>query len=456
MQRTGTVVNGFAPRCGADTAKSLVAKPRDTQQQQCDAVVFDTFNANGSTATLKQRIGATQALVLFVQESGVHSGNIGEVTDWCSKRKWHAVFCPAELKHSGKTAAGVAILCRFHIGLRLPEPHEGTGQVYPHRVLHCVLHIPGWPKINAVCGYLVSGVGLNPMNVDILKAIGMQVERHLDWVVAADWNLTVSAVEASKLPSKLEAKIVAPSVSTCISAHTASILDYFLASSSFSKVVSAARTVSTHPGGPHKPVQLETKPGAANLQQLVAMMPPSIPNERVFGPANKIGNWNTPLAVAQKAAQAAKSGTLLEAKALLDTSYVLFANAAELELIACTDAECKRKGLRGLLPRLQFQPVLNRTAAPDDDVCVHKGWQWLEYVARELLQSVHADALTQQQRTNFAEYANVIHGRSFVGFGLTARLDDAGAECARHLEAALRRQCFGKLSNRPCKILMTL
>ena len=195
---------------------------------------------------------------------------------------------------------------------------------------------------------------------------------------------------------------------------TSSIIDFYVASSSMSRVVTATTTCADHPGGPHKPVQFMAKANAGDLCQLVARAHGKIPCERVFGPCNRGVDWSVPLAVAQKAAIAAKESSLYEAKALMDTAYALFANGAERELMACTDVVLKRPGLRAVMPQLHYSPVMNRIKTLDDDICIQKGWQWLEHVSREIHQTMHDNALSAQQKLNLGEYAGIIAGHSYI------------------------------------------
>ena len=89
-----------------------------------DSFSFETFNGN-CLETLKARLDATDAWLLFAQETGILPERAGEVAAWAASRGWHFLGTHAKACDQGQTSGGAAVFARAELGLRWPSDRQG-------------------------------------------------------------------------------------------------------------------------------------------------------------------------------------------------------------------------------------------------------------------------------------------------------------------------------------------
>ena len=184
----------------------LHANPRgDAAVDSADAAAGHTITSYNSSGlrSLKRYLLSTGSLVVAAQETGITESLYAEVVDWCAGRGWKVLHSPAKASDCegsrGATSAGVAVFVRHALGLRWPEPGmgEGRGVVYPHRSVHVIVELVGWPPFGVTSSYLFAGEGLSRSNLKVMAAMGTargpkSPDLHV-W--AADWNMNPSVVD---------------------------------------------------------------------------------------------------------------------------------------------------------------------------------------------------------------------------------------------------------------------
>ena len=123
------------------------------------APVFESINVS-SWGTLQEQLPKVRddVLVVLVQETKLLGAQIPDATHWLAVRGWNAVWLPAQLTEKGGASAGVAILARDRMGIRLPTEKEGGNEVVPHRVLFRTCEAKGGAEPQAVEGAGTGGL----------------------------------------------------------------------------------------------------------------------------------------------------------------------------------------------------------------------------------------------------------------------------------------------------------
>ena len=222
---------------------------------------------------------------------------------------------------NGQHSAGVAILARTSVGLRWPE-HIARGIVVPHRLIFAMIDLPGWPPILAGCAYMYTGEGLSKRNLHILKRAGEVLEgKHLS-LFGADWNFSASVLEMSGMPRRASMVALQADVETCATPQANAKIDFFLASSAFSKLVESTVVDTTWPKRPHRPVQLQLRSGAVKLHQLVYQAHQRLPNVLPIGPTPEPVDWSVARAIAENANSEADFGDVDVALGVLGQAWI--------------------------------------------------------------------------------------------------------------------------------------
>ena len=303
--------------------------------------------------------------------------------------KWHFLHSPA-LKCGGtKTSCGVAVFVRKDLaGIRWPAEGSSKGILWPRRAIHVIMDIPGLPETAVVCAYPETGKGLNKQNRALLAKIGSALEGK-DFIAAADWNITPSAVEFSGLPRRLGASLVVSKKCICFAGTSAVEYDFFMVFQKFTKPIEQVATIAAWPHRPHVPTQILFKEDIATATHLVYRQAPQLPNARVFGPLPRVDGQSAVVAVAELAAETAKNGSLTGAHFLIQTAYRHFANLAEREIAAATDKPLKRWGMRGRGLTCAVESIMWPKASSNAGKDVYSGWlAVLNYVKELVLEAI--------------------------------------------------------------------
>ena len=193
-----------------------------------------TFNASdqGPFASALESLALLEADIWMGQEHRVIcEQQLARMEARAKAAGYKATLCPALPTSAGSTSAGVGIGGRSCIGMGNAEPRFGS--VIPHVLwpghLVCA-HFDAVLKGGLLCfsPYLVHGLGLHGVNLEILRAIGIAA---CNWggpfLVGGDFNLEPGELISSGWLGLIGAQVVAPSCNTC-TIGAGSCIDFFL------------------------------------------------------------------------------------------------------------------------------------------------------------------------------------------------------------------------------------
>ena len=191
-----------------------------------DTAKVATFN--GSCWRTANSLLRTDALVVCVQEAKLSKqADLAEASQWALNNGWHSIFSAAGRGPKGGLSAGVAILARPIVGLRLPS--VGPWEVRKGRAIVAMVTLSGCPPIAVACTYLISGVGISKANAAILADVG-QVLEQLDapFVWGGDFNGSPASIAATEIHSRTGAAIIAApeGAATCRTPFKSSNIDF--------------------------------------------------------------------------------------------------------------------------------------------------------------------------------------------------------------------------------------
>ncbi|CAK0877015.1 unnamed protein product [Prorocentrum cordatum] len=192
----------------------LVAKkPRKVLPPTSTATQFiETFNGSG-WSTLRERLTMTTSVFVCAQELGLSELTAPQSLAAVRALGWR--FLISESYFNAKTqrcSAGVGVFVRDGFGLRWTDPT--CKAIVPHRAIQVTVDLPGF-SFNIVCAYFHVNDGVREKNLSLLSAIGAKIVEPPLTVIAADWNNSPAAVEATGFVQKLKAVILAPAAITC-------------------------------------------------------------------------------------------------------------------------------------------------------------------------------------------------------------------------------------------------
>jgi len=386
------------------------------------AAVLETYNGN-CWATFKKELARSKADVIVGQEIGVLADQIPRIQAWCASQGWHAIIEPSAQAGGGKLSAGVGVFARDYHGLRFP-PGRKSGSVVPHRVVHAVVDMLGWPSLHVVGSYLHDGDGLSAANVAILAKIGEELDGVEFFAAGADWNLWPAQVEHSGLPKRLRASLRHPpkGVPTCETAKASSIIDFFMLSEPVARAIDADAVDTTCTTGPHKPYSLTFQKNVRQLEQLIFAVPPKLPVVEVYGPKRQEPDWTVARALAESAATAARTDAPRAAQRYLDTAWRWFANVAEDELIEKTGADICR-GMRGRQAHPMWRKIIKVERSTTDEQQVAGGWAWLKTRLSTLRRLAGDMAGEWKPSTALNVHVDMMTTTDVEGTGLSIRLE---------------------------------
>ena len=110
----------------------------------------------------------------------------------------------------------------------------------------------------------------------------------------------------------------------------------------------------------HRPVALKFHDAPLQLGLREQRKPEKMNSQTVFGPQLQAPSWTLPRSLAEEAEQAIDDGNRGRARALLDDSFIKFADIAETVLIPVTMSEVKHKGRRARMPKSVWAPLYKK------------------------------------------------------------------------------------------------
>ena len=215
---------------------------------------------NGTTAQGIQRY--TEQLqqekrlphLLFVQEHHCRGEQLTDHQAWLAKAGYHSHVSPA-LPGAGKgTKAGVAVLARANLPLTKLHAVASPAAVAGHLA---VGHVSTFCKGGVACLsiYLAVGIGIAFENAEILaKAARVVKALQSQWILAGDFNNPIEALEP--YAKAIGGHIIAPSMSTCLSASGGSVIDYAIVSPGLFSALTSITVDEQACTAPHRPVLL--------------------------------------------------------------------------------------------------------------------------------------------------------------------------------------------------------
>ena len=259
------------------------------------------------------------------------------------------------------------------MGLRGLDPTDvNSHSVRQHRVCCGIVSPPGQPTMAVYSAYFFVGQGVGDANIDLLRDILQHRLRHdLPVLVGGDFQIGPEQWQATSWPSLGALDVICGSHSEPSYVHstTASVLDYFLVSSSLAAGIQRVGAVMRAPARCHRPVEIVFYDHLGHLQALKFRAPSELPRELPFGPLLPDAVFDDsggPLEQILCATNLLARGEWKEALHLRDLSYMEWAARSEEELASKTGATMTGRGVRnvrGRHPTLSWQPVV-RTQPP--------------------------------------------------------------------------------------------
>jgi len=215
----------------AEPAKE--AKKTRKSKRKVQGVIFETSNGTGWLPLL-ERIKATTADVLFLQEHRITEDQIAEKSSVLAEMGWRSAWPPAvrtseDHNDARCTSGGTAILTRWYIGLGpADESKPKEFALQPGRLTAAAIHVPGLCRIVVYAAYFVCGVGWSALNRDLADIIARHCIGHgRPWIIGADWNMDPDELAQTGFPDNISATILAPTnEDTCVSPGCSRTLDF--------------------------------------------------------------------------------------------------------------------------------------------------------------------------------------------------------------------------------------
>ena len=141
---------------------------------------------------------------------------------------------------------------------------------------------------------------------------------------------------------------------------------------------------------PHKLVLMSFFGDLASAKFLAIVQPQALPRERPFGnigPQQAGPIWENQMRICQDALESAKHDERRPALAKQRFAYKTWANTAEKELMAFTDATLKKEGARGRGLTYKWKPLMEATSVRVKRECPHLApsqLRWLKSKAATL------------------------------------------------------------------------
>ena len=356
------------------------------KQTQEVALAIDTYNST-SFKSLKRHLETIPSNVVLAQETHIVQSGVPEASQWASRRGWHSLWAPSlpgKARHT--SSGGIAIFVRSRFGLHDTLHHRGRTDDSPcalveGRLVRGFIDIPGYPQIAVYSVYLHVGLGLDQLNFDILSAIGGDVEMHgAPYVIAGDFNMSLQVLGTSGFAEKVRGQLVfsQQSQGTCRgSSGKTSLIDFFVVDSNLQRGISGVAFDEHSTMNPHRPVTMTFHPRISRFRALEFRLPEPLPKEAPFGLRPCGEDWQSVIASATVALEAARHLPRQQAMQAIGTAYAFWACLAEVDIAKATGAEISSPGLRAAPARLELKPVVPKPKLPqglDSDLRAHR---WL-------------------------------------------------------------------------------
>ena len=360
-----------------------------------------------SSSGLRDSIPATH--IVCAQEITMTKDAMADMDAWGAPRGWTFLAAPSLTSRKGKVHLGSAVFVRAGVGVRWPKGQEEI--LVPGRVLKVMVDIPDWPPVAVISAYLPVEGHKTREYLECLGAIGEALEGEDHFIVAADWNEDPAILEATGLPAKVGAMVVAPRAATCLMGDTsATRLDYFLVSMSLFNLTMGADVDHLHTGRPHRPTTLAIREDAATVEHLTYVDPPLLAKEipsHLHPIPPPLAQWPHLLKVCEDVVEASHHAPLATVQPMLDMAYRLYINAVEIEVEWRTDPDLaiKRYGTRGNIPKPAWTRVLGNVKKATQEETLLNAWKGLRACLSQASCLGAANPPTEGQLDMFKENA---------------------------------------------------
>ena len=189
-----------------------------------------------------------------------------------------------------------------------------------------------------------------------------------------DLNFIPSLLARAGFAQKMGLDIVAADdlIGSCASATGTAMLDYYMMSTDFARGIKEVKVDHGADTSPHKPVRMTFFGDLASAKFLGIMQPQALPRERPFGnigPQQAGPEWENEMRICQAAPESAKHDDQHTASQRF--AYKTWANTAERELMAYTDATLKKAGVGGRGLAYKWKPLMEATSVRVKRECPH-------------------------------------------------------------------------------------
>ncbi|CAK0864358.1 unnamed protein product, partial [Prorocentrum cordatum] len=162
---------------------------------------IETFNGSG-WSTLRERLTTTTSVIVCAQELGLSELTAPQSLAAVRALGWRFLISESSFNPATqRCSAGVGVFVRDGFGLRWTDP--ACKAIVPHRAIQVTIDLPGF-SFNIVCAYFHVNDGMREKNLSILSAIGAKIIQPPLTVIAADWNNSPAAVEATGFVQKVK------------------------------------------------------------------------------------------------------------------------------------------------------------------------------------------------------------------------------------------------------------
>lgn len=428
--------------------------PPEPASDQCEDVIIETINTTG-LAAFKRRLRRSNANVLCAQEVGILKHRVPDEVNWAMKKGWQLIVAPSLPGEGHSTSAGVAIAVRLGYTIQLlPEGSE----IVEGRLLAVLVTLGSWPTALIGSAYMHTGNQLSKSNKHILAAWASVQSRvgHLSHL-AGDFNFNSRLLDKIGYHDKAGTCALVPQKGkyTCVTAKGASIIDYFVVTSSYAELNPEIQVLKRTGVATHNPVQAIYRQKHQTKTQLQFVVRPKMPTALPFGPLNRRPD-TTKLAEEVKATvMSAYNDKPSQALAAITHCYASLANHMECELASVLDFPIApdKFGLRARELSPCWKPVIdNQTRlAPSESIHdVAMGWTEAVKLSMQATTVINNVASTPGASKDMPEYVELLDAvvGDYIGMGLSSDLNSANNTSVRANRAnkTIRSQCGSILS----------
>ena len=325
---------------------------------------METVNASGWTAT-KERLEATAADIVCVQEHRTPEGLVSERSAQVLKMGWKSLWAPAVTTADEPgtdarfTSGGVAVFVRKYMGLTLADgDHDPV--IIPGRLVAGCINAPGTGPITVYSAYLTCSVGWSGPNIDLMDALAAHASHQNLWILGADFNMPPEELASTQIHKAFDAEIRAPkNADTCISPYSSRTIDFFLVQRSLAQAVSEAFTDRDADTRPHRPVATEMAAGLQAATKTVFRPSDRLPTEPIIGPVPEPPSFSRARRLAVGALEAFRHHDP-KAFDLYDDAFKEWASTAERAVAASSDHQLTKRSSRSSRPSKITVPLVPR------------------------------------------------------------------------------------------------